>query len=142
MRRRTARIYPMLTVTLLILSSCRDWFQPVEVVAPECADTTPFSVGPGARPTLSWGGECRIGGAIIEFLESDTTTQGTWVWGVHREGTGFETPLILGVASAETIGRSPEYDLLAGRRYRVHVLRVAPEGYAITMLSIVAVAPR
>ena len=142
MPRRPAQICPILAVTLLIVSGCRDWYQPVEVVAPECAATTPFTVGPGARPTLSWGGACRISGAMIEFLESDTTTQGTWVWGVHREGAGFETPLILGDASAETIGRLPEYDLLPGRRYRVRVLRVAPEGFAISMLSAVDVAPR
>lgn len=136
------RVGTMLAVTLLILGGCRNWFQPVEVVAPACGATTAFSVGPGARPTLTWDEACRIGGAMIEFLESDTTTQGAWVWGVHREGIGFGSPLILGDANAESILREAEYDMLAGRRYRVRVLRLVPEGYAISMLGTVPVVPR
>lgn len=129
-------------VALLLVTGCDHWFLPVEVVDPPCVAETRFLVGAGSQPSLSWAGGCRIRGAAIEALATDTSTYGAWVWEVHRDGRGFASPVTLGAASDESTIGAPHFELQPGARHRVVVLKVAPSGHALTVLSTLDVAPR
>jgi len=74
------------------------------------------------QPTLfSWDPECTLGGMIIETADT-TTTQGSDLWIIHDPKGRIDGPVSYGVTPANASQVLDPLPLVAGRKYRVHLL--------------------